>query len=231
LAGAAHSWISYSALEPYVRRWWPQALISWSRLVDGRWRDPLVGQNLLVGVLAGVAHHVQLELGVLAPPRLGLAPAPFIAAHPLTLAGPSALAGKILLVTTEATDNELFGLLILLFFRVVLQRTLLVSGAFLAVFIAVHVFLLELHPVLGWFTGVFWAALLLWLLTRLGVLACIVMLVTTSLLRQSPLTTDFSAWYAGSGATAMAVVFAIAAFGFYTSQAGRPIFQAEPSAQ
>ena len=199
--------------------------------MDGRWRDPLVGQNLLVGVLAGVAHRVQLELGVLAPARLGFAPAPFIAAHPLTLAGPSALAGKILLVVTEATQDALFGLLILLFFRVVLRRTLLASGGFLAVFTVVHVFLLELHPVLGWFIGLFWAALVLWLLTRLGVLACIIMLLTTSLLRQSPLTTNFSAWYAGSGATAMAVVFAIAAFGFYTSQAGRPIFQAEPSAR
>ena len=84
---------------------------------------------------------------------------------------------------------------------------------------------------LGWFTGVFWAALVLWLLTRLGFLACIVMFLTSSLLAWFPLTTNFSAWYAGSGATALAVVLALAAFGFHTSQGGRPIFQAEPSAR
>jgi hypothetical protein len=57
------------------------------------------------------------------------------------------------------------------------------------------------------------------------------MLVTWTLLAQFPLTTNFSAWYFGSGATAMAFVFALAAFGFYTSQAGRPIFQTEPADQ
>jgi serine/threonine-protein kinase len=229
LAVAAHCWISYSALEPYVRRWWPQALISWGRLVDGRWRDPLVGQNLLVGALAGVAPYVLLELEVLAPSWLGLAPQRFIAVHALTLAGPSALAGEILLSITRATTNALFYLMILLFFRVVLRRTPLVSGAFLAMLTVIAVLVAELHPVLGWFWGAFWAALVLWLLTRLGLLACIVMLVTFSLLDLFPLTTNFSAWYFGSGATAVAVVFALAAFGFYTSQAGRPIFQAEPT--
>jgi hypothetical protein len=47
--------------------------------------------------------------------------------------------------------------------------------------------------------------------------------------RTFQLTTNFSAWYFGNGATAMAVVFALAAFGFYTSQAGRPLLQTEPA--
>jgi fructuronate reductase len=33
----------YVALEPFVRRMWPDALISWSRAIMGRLRDPLVG--------------------------------------------------------------------------------------------------------------------------------------------------------------------------------------------
>jgi len=47
-------WTFYAALEPYVRRRWPEMLISWSRLLDGRWRDPLVGRDLLVGSAIGV---------------------------------------------------------------------------------------------------------------------------------------------------------------------------------
>jgi len=43
----------YLSLEPYVRRRWPQMLIGWSRLLDGGWRDPLVGRDLLIGGLAG----------------------------------------------------------------------------------------------------------------------------------------------------------------------------------
>ena len=41
----------YLALEPYVRRKQPQTLISWSRLLSGKVRDPLVGHDLLVGSL------------------------------------------------------------------------------------------------------------------------------------------------------------------------------------
>ena len=47
-------WVFYTALEPYVRRLWPDTLISWTRLLDGRLRDPLVGRHVLIEGLAGV---------------------------------------------------------------------------------------------------------------------------------------------------------------------------------
>ena len=55
LLGAASVALLYLALEPYVRRKEPQTLISWSRLLAGKFRDPLVGRDLLVGSLYGVA--------------------------------------------------------------------------------------------------------------------------------------------------------------------------------
>src|SRR6202162_4694773 len=42
LAQAAVIWALYLALEPYVRRRWPQSMISWSRVLSGGFRDPLV---------------------------------------------------------------------------------------------------------------------------------------------------------------------------------------------
>jgi hypothetical protein len=48
-------WVVYLALEPWVRRYWPQALISWSRLLDGRFRDPMIGRDLLFAVPFGLA--------------------------------------------------------------------------------------------------------------------------------------------------------------------------------
>jgi predicted Ser/Thr protein kinase len=50
---AAFAWLSYVALEPYLRRRSPQLLISWTRLLDGRFRDPLVGRDLLAGAFLG----------------------------------------------------------------------------------------------------------------------------------------------------------------------------------
>ncbi len=51
----ASMWLLYIALEPYVRRNWPQTIISWTRLVSGRLRDPLVGRDIVSGILLGMA--------------------------------------------------------------------------------------------------------------------------------------------------------------------------------
>ena len=46
-------WLIYLAFEPYVRRIWPHALITWNRLLDGRLRDPVLGRDIVVGAAAG----------------------------------------------------------------------------------------------------------------------------------------------------------------------------------
>jgi hypothetical protein len=40
----------YVALEPWIRRWWPHAMIGWARVVAGRWRDPVVARDVLVAL-------------------------------------------------------------------------------------------------------------------------------------------------------------------------------------
>ena len=55
LINAAIIWLVYMALEPYVRSYSADILLSWSRLLSGRVRDPRVGRDILVGVAAGLA--------------------------------------------------------------------------------------------------------------------------------------------------------------------------------
>ena len=55
LWNAALLWCLYMALEPTVRSIWPHKLVSWTRLLSGRWRDPSVGRDLLLGMVGGVA--------------------------------------------------------------------------------------------------------------------------------------------------------------------------------
>lgn len=233
--GVAHAlwvastfWLYYSALEPYARRVWPQLLISWTRLLDGRWRDPLVGQNLLVGVLAGIGMTLAMQVEVLAPPWFGLTPSSFIRAHPWTLGGPSELAARILYDIIEAVGAPLFSLLMLLFLRLVLRQTWLVSCVYVALLTATFTLFLEAHPLIGWFFVSAAVSLGLWVYLRLGYLAGVVMLLTWAILTRFPLTTNFSAWYAGNGFAAVAFVLMLAVFGFYTSQTGRPVFQGDP---
>ena len=47
-------WTVYVALEPYVRKLWPDALLGWSRLLAGHIRDPRVGRDLLIGIAFGI---------------------------------------------------------------------------------------------------------------------------------------------------------------------------------
>jgi len=52
LSVGAFVWAFYTAIEPYVRRHWPDGLISWARFTAGRFRDPLVASHILVGLVA-----------------------------------------------------------------------------------------------------------------------------------------------------------------------------------
>jgi Protein kinase domain len=42
--------VMYLAVEPFARHRWPHALISWNRLIEGRFRDSLVARHVLVGI-------------------------------------------------------------------------------------------------------------------------------------------------------------------------------------
>ena len=67
-------WVFYIALEPYARRLWPEMLVSWVRLFGGRFRDPLVGRDLLVGTVLGVALPLTNRLIRWIPARFKLTP-------------------------------------------------------------------------------------------------------------------------------------------------------------
>ena len=69
LAGALLSagvlWLLYIALEPYVRRRWPHRIVAWTRLLAGDVRNPLVGRDLLIGMLSGVARFLLTVVHIL----------------------------------------------------------------------------------------------------------------------------------------------------------------------
>ncbi len=77
LFNAGAMWLFYIAVEPYVRRRQPELLISWFRVLAGRFRDPLVGRDVLVGCLFGaIIHLLYGHLLVVLPAWLGHAPLP-----------------------------------------------------------------------------------------------------------------------------------------------------------
>ena len=70
------AWLFYISLEPYARKLWPRSMISWVRLLYGRFRDPLVGRDVLVGCVYGIGFGFLNRVLWLAPTWLGDAPPP-----------------------------------------------------------------------------------------------------------------------------------------------------------
>jgi beta-glucanase (GH16 family) len=51
---AALIWLLYIALEPSVRARWPHCILTWSRVLAGRWQDAQVAAHVLYGALLGL---------------------------------------------------------------------------------------------------------------------------------------------------------------------------------
>ncbi len=62
--GGLAMWLLYLALEPAVRSRWPQALVTWNRLLAGKFTDAQLSAHILIGAAIGLA--LRLFLGSLA---------------------------------------------------------------------------------------------------------------------------------------------------------------------
>jgi hypothetical protein len=227
VAAAVRSWIFYVAIEPYVRRRWPQIMITWSRLLGGGVRDALVGGHLLIGVALGVGLAIWTFVVDLHREGSGvLSTETNLDLHSLLDAR------YMFLVLDLALIVAIFGsLLFLLFFfllRTMFRRLWLAAAVFIALFTLLFFSSIGFDRVglFDWVSVPIYAALLVFILTRLGVLALIVAFSVSTALNNFPLTADFWTWYSGNALFSMASVLALTLYALYTSLAGRPLFKA-----
>jgi hypothetical protein len=218
-------WLFYLALEPYVRRWWPHRMVSWSRLLSGDFRDPLIGRDVLVGAAFGVVIVLAGRLWRLAPGWLGRPQAPssdqlYTLLSVREMVGEFFYSGVTLMVFLGVTCLFLLLLLHIIFRRKEWLSTG-VGWLLLTVCFAVvgRFFLISLI-----FGGIF-AALLIGVANRFGLLAVTTTLFMVFFFGSSPMTTDFSAWYAPSTIFALAVTLALILYAFYITLAGQKVFK------
>jgi serine/threonine-protein kinase len=213
-------WLLYVALEPYARRRWPQALISWKRLLSGRLRDPLVGRDVLIGAAAGATTAAIFVLTRLAPAWLGgppLEPQPYLKAA--TLAGFSDVAFRLFVNQFSSVLYAMVFLFMLVLLRLLLRVNVL---AVVAWCLLVGSPLMGDHVGVEWVGGLLRAILLFVVLTRGGLLALAVALYVEFSIHESPLTLDLASWYATRSIPVFFVVVGLAAWAFHTSLAGKP---------
>jgi serine/threonine-protein kinase len=216
---AVYFGVVYLAFEPYIRRFWPRLLISWNRFMIGRFRDPSVGRDLLVGAAIGVWFWPVLEfLTVLAPDWLGPVP-PFWRTIPSTLLG-----GRYLLAVSlfclSALGVSLVYLLSLVILRILLKKWWLWGTIFILQG-ALFFIMSDFTSMARWLSATALMISVLILITRLGLLAAFAFFFTSYVLTDFPLTANPEAWYWGSTLFALVVVTAIGIYGFYTSTSKR----------
>jgi hypothetical protein len=200
-----------------VRRRSPASLISWNRLLAGRFRDPMVGGHLVAGVALGVLASCSTHL---------LPPLPFQASFaPLLPWSNAALFSLWCWQAIIAIAGGLGYTLVLNLISIPARRRWLTR----------MLFVLVLTPVLlpGYgrpsFATIARPAILLALvaftLTRFGVLAAVAYVYTHMASLEFPLTTNWSAWYAPAAVLGIGTLVAIALYGFVTTLRGQRLDQ------
>jgi hypothetical protein len=216
-------WVMYLSVEPYVRRHWPHALVSWSRLAMGRLRDPLVGRDVLFGVILGVVWMLIVEVSQLL--MMGKGEPPLLFSTDYLLGGRHAL-GAWLFQIPDSIEATLLFFFLLFVLRVLLRKEWLAA----VVFVAIWVTLKTLGSDYPWIEGSAYAALYggaVIMVFRFGFVALAVGIFATEMLLNVPLTLDFSAWYLSSVSLPLLSIVALAVWGFYHSLAGQKLWQGD----
>jgi hypothetical protein len=218
-------WVYYLAIEPYARRFWPDALLGWTRLLSGRIRDPRVGRELLIGLACGAA-GVLIDLSKLVPMalkwRIPVLPLGNSLAY---LSGVPSVVGQWLDVVIGAVTSALAIALIFLVLRLTLKwpRAALVVG-----FLVLLVLLNGGSVISGnWFdrfNNLGFTLLLTLVLHRFGLLATATTLFVDNIVTAVPMTTNLSAWWSGPMIASLLMLIGVACFAYFAARAGQPLF-------
>jgi len=219
---AVFMWMLYIALEPIVRRRMPSLLISWNRLLQGNFNDPLIGRDMLVGAALGLfalvlsAAHATYDGWRGLPP-----PIPNAVAFSVMDAGRSVFA-QTLSSLVSAVFNGLVLLMVIVLVQIIVRNRWVTIAIFAAIFIGQSALgggsLVDTYVV-----PTFAVALLLFVLLRFGLLATVIYYYVRQV-SLAPITPDTSAWYAWMGWFGVAIIAAIVIYGMKTALAGQPLF-------
>jgi serine/threonine-protein kinase len=218
LVEAALLWLTYVALEPSARRRWPWRIVAWNRVLEGRFRDPLVGRDLLLGGLAGVGVLLLELTRPLAPTWFGRPPEVLLAWLPLAFTR-AASVGTFALVEVALALPLFFTLWVLV---ALLRREWLAAAVFVLVWVALDVVGSE-HPALDLPFFLLVEAIPVVVLLRWGLLAYASSIFFFTVLWNAAPTADLSAWYAGTGLLYAVLLGGLAACGLVLALAGRPV--------
>ncbi len=220
--------VMYLALEPYLRRRWPEKIISWNRLLVGDFRDPLVGRDILVGLAIGAFCVALMYFRV----ALSNWFASFPGAPDLTegfefgLAGPRAFLQMFIAQVAASLIQTFMVVFMLLFLTLLLRKEWL--GVTIGTLIWIAFFFSSQFSQSHWIGLVCIAIVVIAFIfcaENFGPVALMSALTVFHLWVFYPITTELTAWYASSFALCMVILLALAVYAFYISLGGQKVFK------
>ncbi len=225
LFGAAVLWFAYLAIEPEVRARWPHSMVTWSRVLAGRWLDAQVGSHLLIGALLGSGLWVVFKAAIVLvfhnnePAKWDVSLQYFLGARHWL----GAHAGN-------AYGALAIGLFV---FLTIFGMRQLLRNEWLAALGAAAVFTFAEHEVTGpqwWLVALLYGIVitsLIIVLLRVGLVATIAAIFFVNSMNGLALGTDWSAWYVPASLATLLLFIAIAVFAFWRSLGGRELIEGD----
>jgi serine/threonine-protein kinase len=223
LAGAL-VWAVYIALEPLLRRRWPRTLVSWNRLLAGRFFDPRIGRDVLVGTVAWFTFVVISIPVILAPRSFGLPPrrpewVPDLGA----LLGPRGIGSELIDSLLFSIVTAMVYLFLFLLICIVLRKAWL-AAVIIFLFIGTGGFLESSSVSEGLISisqNVLFFGTLLFLASRFGLLSLCVFCLNSALSSNLATGVDSDGWYGGISLSFLIALLALVVYGVYASLARR----------
>jgi serine/threonine-protein kinase len=207
-------WAVYLAIEPFVRRYWPRTLVSWTSVLRGGLSDPVVGRDVMFGVALGLAVVLLIDLTIVT--QFEDPGWPSIEAF-----------GSVRMTTGAIVSNAVASvrMALLIFFllfllRVLLRQQWIAAIAFAALF-GVMDALDGARPLVEFLVSFTYFGLFAIATVRWGFTTLVVSVMVANLVLNTPVTANLSAWWFSQSMILLAVPVALAAWGFYRSVGGR----------
>jgi serine/threonine-protein kinase len=199
--------LAYIAVEPPIRRRWPDRLIGWARLFGGSWRDPMVGRDILFGLIGGLLYS---------------AIAPKFRVNELTML--DRVRAPVALLAGAVRTGVVYGLtvmFVLMLLTFVLRRRRYAAAGVFAMLMLAFALVSREPAILARFAVM--AALLIFVLVRFGLLANVAFQTAFYAIFYNPFPDAFD-WYTARGLIAPLLILAFAVWAFRTSLGDQKLF-------
>jgi hypothetical protein len=219
----------YMAVEPWTRRLWPHVMITWARVLAGRWRDPVVGRDVLVTVACVTSNYAFLRIAQLVAIRNGIAPYPPAEQGTFGVVVDNFASVGVMAANLTIPFYSGLGVALGLFLMLFVLNALL-RKKWLAVIIALALWFAGNPSTLlsDWMSTLQWAlefAFLVFLTFRFGVFASALFSSLSMLISMSMFTGDFTLWYGRTSLAATLIVSLFTIYAFRTSIGRQPILR------